>query len=195
MSLFKKHENNKQSEINNQQEINNQREMIEVYDEFGRKMLISRKNWLDSVLPGQLERHWNEPDALYQDIVLAVQDGFVSEVLAASKRLFEIDPIKERCYTILAIVYMKLNYLKEAENLLLEYIRSYGKTGTILTNLAKVYSAKNEDEKSQDILWESISIDPNQDNGFAWWALRARRGARLLRRNYAAPGALQSGGI
>ncbi|MBN1774988.1 MAG: hypothetical protein JW817_00830 [Clostridiales bacterium] len=142
---------------------------IEAYDEFGRKILISRKDWVQSVLLGLLEKDWNDPNALYQDIVQAVIDEFIEEIIAAAEHLKMIDPTAERSHALLAIVYMKTNNLYNAEKILNEYIEKHGKTGTILTNLAKVYAAQGKKESSVDTLWEGLQIDPNQENGLGWW--------------------------
>ena len=97
-----------------------------------------------------------------------VNDGFINEVVEYAEHLKEIDRIKERGYTILAIVYMKLLQYDKSENVLLEYIDKYGKTGTILTNLAKVYYGQGHEDKGLDTLWEGIYLDPNQTNGLMW---------------------------
>lgn len=144
-------------------------EMIEVFDEYGRKLMIKKDVWLKTVLPDQLQKHWNDPNALYMDILLAVQDGIFAEVLDAALQLKKIDPIKERCYTALSIVYMKLEDAENAEKTLDEYIKTCGKTGTILTNLAKVYAMQGREQESHATLWEGLCLEPNQENGLAWW--------------------------
>ncbi|HEX2925863.1 MAG TPA: hypothetical protein VHP38_06345 [Ruminiclostridium sp.] len=146
-----------------------EKDFIEFYDEYGRKMLIPREEWKKSVLPEQLTKHWESADELYFDIFLALNDGFAKEVLDAAKHLKEIDPIKERGYTILAIAYMRNDLLNEAEKTLNEYIKLYGKTGTILINLAKVYYFKKGISKAIQTTWEGLCLDPNQENGIPWW--------------------------
>ena len=56
----------------------------------------------------------------------------------------------------------------KSEKVLLEYIDKYGKTGTILTNLAKVYYGQGYEDKGLNTLWEGIYLDPNQTNGLMW---------------------------
>lgn len=77
--------------------------------------MISKKEWLDKVLPDQLKQHWNNPSMLYNDILFAIQDGIAEYVIEAAKHLNEIDNIKERGYVILSIVYMKVNRYNEAQ--------------------------------------------------------------------------------
>lgn len=152
-------------------------EMIECYDAYGRKMLISKIEWLKKVLPDQVQKHWNEPAELYNDILLAVTDGLSEYVVDAAKHLKEIDDMKERGYVILSIVYMKIDRNSDAQNVLEEYINSFSKTGTVLTNLAKTYEAQGKHQECLDALWEGLQLEPNQENGLAWWlAIRKEEG-------------------
>lgn len=88
----------------------------------------------------------------------------------AAIHLKEIDTIKERGYNTLAILYLKNKEFNKANELLLEYLANNPKTGTILTNLAKSYYGKDEKEKAMEILWEGLTINPNQNNGLPWYA-------------------------
>lgn len=84
--------------------VEQKEEIIECFDAYGRKIMISKKEWLDKVLPDQLKQHWNNPSMLYNDILFAIQDGIAEYVIEAAKHLIEIDNIKERGYVILSIV-------------------------------------------------------------------------------------------
>jgi tetratricopeptide (TPR) repeat protein len=144
-------------------------ELITAYDKLGRELQITRKDWRDSVLMGSIKENWNHPDGLYNLIVQALQDEFVAEVEAAAEQLHKIDINPLRGATILGIVYLDLKKLDAAEKVLLDCIRKHGKEGYVLTNLAKVYSAKGDERKSLSTLWEGLQIDPNQDNGLGWY--------------------------
>ena len=148
--------------------VEQKEEIIECFDAYGRKIMISKKEWLDKVLPDQLKQHWNNPSMLYNDILFAIQDGIAEYVIEAAKHLNEIDNIKERGYVILSIVYMKVNRYNEAQEVLEEYMDNYGKTGTVLTNLAKTYEAQGKHQECLETLWEGLQLDPNQENGLAW---------------------------
>ncbi len=161
---------NKDESLSKNNNDSNQRdEMIECYDAYGRKMLISKMEWLNKVLPDQIQKHWNDPSALYNDILLSIKDGLSESVIDAAQHLKEIDNIKERGYVILSIVYMKNNRNRDAQSVLEEYIKVYSKTGTILTNLAKAYEAQGMHQECMNILWEGLQLEPNQENGLAWW--------------------------
>jgi len=143
--------------------------MIRVFDGYGRELFISRQDWRDKVLLGNLEKEWNNPDGLYGMIVNALNDGFRSDVIKAAEQLHKIDPIRERATCIWGIVLMEENRLEEAETVFQEYLAKHGESGVILTNLAKVYSKRNQQAKAEEILWHGLEIDPNQDNGMFWY--------------------------
>jgi tetratricopeptide (TPR) repeat protein len=186
--IFKKSNKNSNNESQDAKKINSstsdhnresqlKEETIEFYDAYGTKMLISKLEWVRKVLPDQLQKHWNEPSELYNDILLSLNDGLPEYVVDAAQHLKEIDNIKERGYVILSIVYMKIDRNDDAQIVLEEYIRFNGKTGTVLTNLAKAYQAQGKHQKCMDTLWEGLQLDPNQENGLAWWlALKKEQG-------------------
>jgi len=146
-----------------------QPEMITVYDKFGRTLLVPKQEWRQNVLPGQIEEAWNDPAALYQAIVMALNDGFYIEVLAASERLLQIDDDQERSHVVRGIVLMKTGDLDGSKKILTKYIDEHGATGTVLTNLAKVYAERDESERAELTLWDGLKLDPNQENGLSWW--------------------------
>lgn len=145
-------------------------DMIKVHDEYGRELHISKNGWLDSVLIGNLEKNRDNPNELYNLIVSALNDGFEAHIQDASERLYEIDPVKERGACIYAIVLMKNKRLDLAEKILKEAMSSIGESGVLLTNLAKVYAERNDHEMAEQILWNALEVDPNQDNGLGWYA-------------------------
>lgn len=143
--------------------------LIRVFDEFGRE-LITKEHWRKNVLPGTLKKNWDNPEQLYGTIVGSLKDGFFSDVLEAAKHLWHIDPVQARGACIYGIVLTKNDRLDEAEDVLRSYIQKHGEDGYVLTNLAKVYSARNETQKAEETLWHALEVDPNQDNGFGWYA-------------------------
>jgi tetratricopeptide (TPR) repeat protein len=153
--------------------------MITVYDSRGRELSISRQEWAEKVLPGSLRDAWDDADALYGQIVTALQDGLEDRLLEAAKRLSEIDSDAQRSAVVLAIVLMKTGELDEAEEVLRAHITRHGETGVVLTNLAKVYAERNDKRASETLLRRSLALDPNQDNGLDWWgAIHHERGGK-----------------
>lgn len=149
-------------------------DLITVYDANGRPMQISRDEWRLNVLIPHLEKAHNDPDELYRLILSAIDDGFLADVLQASIRLVAIDPLIERSHCLRAILLMRTEQLDAAESILQAAINRIGKTGVLLTNLAKVYSTRDATATADGLLWESIQLDPNQENGLLWWLSIAR---------------------
>jgi len=144
--------------------------MIQFHDERGRKVLISRCDWAEKILPQNFQKTWDDADALYGVIAGALGDGFLDCVLPAIARLIEIDPNPERSASVLSIAQMKGGKLDDAERTLRDFIRKHGETGAILANLAKVLSARG-DASYEGLLRKALTLDPNQANGLDWYAL------------------------
>ena len=145
--------------------------MIRVFDEYGRELFITKQQWRDNVLLGNLETSRNDPDQLYTMIVSAIQDGFAADVIPFAEHLQTIDPIASRAAVVLGIVYMETGRLDDAQKVLEEYITQHGEDGIVLTNLAKVYSRRGDQAKAESILWHALELDPNQENGLGWYAV------------------------
>lgn len=144
--------------------------LITVYDAYGRELKITRSEWHDNVFLPNLQQKWNDAGALYNLIISGLNDGFAADLLPATERLLEVDDIPERSYTIRGIVLMKNGLLDAAEDALREGITKAGKTGALLTNLAKVYAERGNQASADEILWQAVQADPNLDNGLLWWA-------------------------
>lgn len=144
--------------------------LITVYDSYGREMKITRSEWRDKVFLPNLQQKWNDPGGLYSLIVSGVNDGFAADLLSATTRLVDIDDNPERSHTIQGIVLMKNGQLDAAETTLRAGITKAGETGTLLTNLAKVFAERGDQIRADETLWQAIQADPNQDNGLLWWA-------------------------
>jgi tetratricopeptide (TPR) repeat protein len=145
-------------------------EPIKVYDKEGKEYLIPRDSYRKDVLPEIFEKAWNDEDALYSAIVTTLRDEFYSDALASAIRFQEISKSPESSAVLLGITYNKLGRLKEARETLEKYLKNYGDSGVVLTNLAKVIADEGGTEKSLEVLWKSLTVDPNQDNALDWWS-------------------------
>lgn len=169
-------------------------ELIKAYDAYGREVKITRNEWRDKIFLPNLKQKWNEANDLYNLIVSGLNDGFAADLQPAAERLLEIDAISERSHTILGIVLMKNGQLDAAEATLRAGIAKAGETGTLLTNLAKVFSERGDQARADQTLWKAVQADPNQDNGLLWWAaIQRERGGeagylQALRAAAALPG-------
>ncbi|MFK0379179.1 tetratricopeptide repeat protein [Pandoraea sp. NPDC090278] len=145
-------------------------ELVTAYDAYGREMKIPRSEWHDKVFLPNLQQKWNDPAELYGQIVSGLNDGFAADLTAAAARLVEIDGNPERSHVIQGIVRMKNGQLDAAEATLRTGMEKAGETGTLLTNLAKVFVERGDETRANETLWRAIQADPNQDNGLLWWA-------------------------
>lgn len=147
---------------------------ITAYDAFGRQIEVPRSEWEAKILPGNLAEAHDDPDKLYNAMVMALQDGFIEQLAAPSARLLEIDPNRERAHTVRGIVLLKSGDLDGAEEVLSKYLNASGPSGIVLTNLAKVHDAQGRRALAEETLWRAIELDPNQDNGLLWWCTLQR---------------------
>ena len=144
-------------------------EPIKAFDKLGREVSIPRSEWLDSVLLSNIKDAWDEPDELASLLQNGFTDGFFAEVKDAADRLHEIDSIPARGTTLLSIVYLQTDRTEKAEQLLQAYLDEHGPDGSVLTNLAKAQDDLGRKEESLATLRRGLEVDPNQDNGLAWY--------------------------
>jgi len=145
-------------------------EMITVYDAYGRELNITRNEWHDKMFLPSLKQQRNNPDELYRLIFSGLDDGFAADLQRAAQRLVEVDKIPERSHTMLGIVLLKNGQFDAAEATLRAGMEKVGETGTLLTNLAKVYAERGDEALADETLWRAVQADPNQENGLMWWA-------------------------
>ncbi|MFM9427639.1 Tfp pilus assembly protein PilF [Variovorax sp. GrIS 2.14] len=150
------------------------RELISAYDAYGREVKIAPKEWRDKIFLPNLQQKWNDANELYGLILSGLNDGFATDLRPAAERLVEIDSIPERSHSVLGIVLMKNGQLDAAEATLRAGIAKAGATGTLLTNLAKVFAERGEQAQADKTLWQAVQADPNQRNGLGWWAVIQR---------------------
>lgn len=167
---------------------------IRAFDKFGREITITRKDWFESVLKGNIENAWNDPEELAALVHSAFSDGFIAAMEAPAQRLREIDTIPDRGYSFLGVYYLQTDQPAKAQTVLEEYLDRFGESGVILTNLAKAHSAQGREEESLETLWHALELDPNQDNGMSWYEVIFREkegkeaGNAALRRVAEIPG-------
>jgi tetratricopeptide (TPR) repeat protein len=144
-------------------------QLIQMYDEYGREVSITKKDWREKVLPNNLKKVRNDPERLYSMLVSAIGDGLASEIVPYAEHLQRTDPIPSRGTTILGIVYMEAGRLDDAQRLYDDFLAGHGEDGVVLTNLAKVYSLRGDNQRAETILWHALEVDPNQEKGLGWY--------------------------
>lgn len=152
-------------------------DLIKVYDAYGREVYLTKQQWRDNVLLGNLERAREDPERLYSMLVGALRDGFAADIVPFAEHLQRTDPIPARGSVILGIVYLKIGRLDDSQRVLEDHIVRHGEDGYVLTNLAKVYAGRGDDVRAESVLWHALELDPNQDNGLGWYiSIQRERG-------------------
>lgn len=154
--------------------------MIKVFDQFGRELYITKQEWLKSVLLPNIEKAWNDPEQLAGFIINGLEDGFTAELLKATERLSTTDRNAERGAVLHAIILLKSGRLDDSERVLQAHISRHGESGSVLTNLAKVYAEQKDDQRMMSTLWHGLELDPNQENAVGWYEVihREKNGER-----------------
>lgn len=151
---------------------------IKAWDSYGRLMEVPREEWR-KILPDNFKKAWDKPDELANLIVTCLRDGFASETLDGARHLQRIDPQPKRGAELLGVTLLQLKQFDEAEKVFKDALQQHGEDGSILTNLAKAYSGRGEQERAERALWRAMEVDPNQNNGLLWYAaIHRERGGK-----------------
>jgi tetratricopeptide (TPR) repeat protein len=145
---------------------------IKVADKFGQQFLIPREQWQTEILKPNLEKSWNDPDALYNLIVQALNDKFPESVLDAAIHLSKIDTDRQRGLTIVAVAYLELGRNREAQVAAEKGLAEFPQSAYLMTNLAKAFFAQGKASETDTWLKRGLEIDPNQDLAFNWFVAR-----------------------
>ncbi len=141
--------------------------LVRVFDGYGRELFVPRAEWRERVLVHRLQEARDDPEALGQVIRLALDDGFLDEVIEPAEHLAAIDPIPERAAILLAGVYFGKKRFDEAERVLRRSVERSGETGTLLANLAEIEAERGDGARALATAWRALELDPNLDNAFA----------------------------
>jgi len=151
--------------------------VIKLFDKTGGMVLVSKEDYRTRSLPASLSANRSDPEQLSAIIIASLQDGFFPDILEAAEHLQQIDPVRSRGTCVYGIALMKNGRLEEAERVFLSHMKQYGEDGAVLTNLAKIYSERNDTEKSSATLWHALEVDPNTENALTWYAALAHERA------------------
>jgi tetratricopeptide (TPR) repeat protein len=145
---------------------------IKVADKFGQQFLIPRKQWQTEILQPNLEKSWNNPDALYNLVVQALSDKFPESVLDAAIHLSKTDTDRQRGLTIAVVTYLELGRNHEAQVAAEKGLAEFPQSAYLMTNLAKAFFAQGKASETDTWLKRGLEIDPNQDLAFNWFVAR-----------------------
>jgi tetratricopeptide (TPR) repeat protein len=142
--------------------------VIRVYDQFGRKVEIGRAAWRTDVLLPNLKAQRNNPDALYDLILSALNDDFAEDVLESARFLAEHDPKPQRGAVVLGAVLLQLKDHEGARAFLESAIARHGENSYLLANLARAHAADGDDARAQALIWHSLQLEPNDETSLNW---------------------------
>jgi tetratricopeptide (TPR) repeat protein len=159
---------------------------IRVYDPFGRPMQIGRDAWRKEVLLPSLQARRDDPDALYDLIGSALQDGLGTDVLEPARHLASIDPRPERGAMLLGAVLLQLGRAAEAREVLQEAVRRHGRHPYLLSNLSRALAALGDDAGALELVRESLELAPNEEPALRWYvSLLTPQGEQVVRAAHA----------
>lgn len=144
--------------------------LIRVFDAYGRELFLTKEEWREKVLLGNLEEAKRDPDKLANLIIGALQDGFGQDVLPFAEHLHATDSTPARGATLLGVTYLDVGRPADAERVLRDYMERHGEDPYVLTNLAKAQDARGDHPLAEATLWRALQLDPNQENGLGWYA-------------------------
>jgi tetratricopeptide (TPR) repeat protein len=153
--------------------------LIRVYDNFGRKVEIGRESWRKDVLLPSLQSNRNNPEALYDLIVAALNDDFAADVLESARFLADGNAQPQRGALVLGIALLQLQDFAGAREVLERAIARHGENANLLANLARAYAAAGDDERARALIWQALHLDPNDESSLNWMIANANaRGGR-----------------
>ncbi|HTU68144.1 MAG TPA: tetratricopeptide repeat protein [Steroidobacteraceae bacterium] len=141
--------------------------MMRVYDQFGRAVSIGRETWRKDVLQPNLAAARDKPDALYDLIVSALNDGFAEDVLDAARALAANDPHPPRGATVLGIALLQLRDLPGARDVLQAALAKFPDDPYLLTHLARAFES-TDPARADELIWRALALAPNEEFSLNW---------------------------
>lgn len=141
--------------------------LMRVYDQFGRAVSIGRESWRKDVLLPNLAANRGKPDALYDLVVTALNDGFAEDVLESARFLAANDSRPPRGAVVLGVVLLQLRDFAGAREVLERALARFGGNAWILANLARAYES-SDPERALELMWRALALDPNEESSLGW---------------------------
>lgn len=135
------------------------------YDEFDRKIEVSKKEWLEEVLYPNIKASWEDVDLLCDVVLDAFSKKVYEETKDACLRIYSIDTNDERKANILGVYYIKTKNYDEAISLYERYLTNARPTETIYLNYAKALEIKNQIDEVEKNYLKALKINPNSEVG------------------------------
>ena len=135
------------------------------YDEFDRKIEVSKKEWLEEVLYPNIKASWEDVDLLCDVVLDAFSKKVYEETKDACLRIYSIDTNDERKANILGVYYIKTKNYDEAISLYERYLANARPTETIYLNYAKALEIKNQIDEAEKNYLKALKINTNSEVG------------------------------
>ena len=150
---------------------------IAMFDPDGKEVKISRKEWLEEVLPEGLKSAWDDREALYAVCVAALNQNAGAALFDAINHLKEIEPDPERPAVLEGVALLQSGQRDKAEQLFGDFIDKNGPTASILTNLARIQYDRGEKARAEATLNEALALNANLESALGWYlSLQLQRG-------------------
>jgi len=150
-------------------------EFVEATDAFGRRVRLSRDEYLKNVLPKLLEVHGNDPERLVALILQGVRDGLAPALIPAANRLTVVDKDPDRALSVLALVFRDAGELDDAEATLKELLQKRPQSPNARVGLAVLAEQRGDAAKAESLAWEALQLDTNHaDAVHCWLQMRHR---------------------
>lgn len=148
---------------------------VEASDAFGRRVRLSREEYVKNVLPELLKAHGNDPERLTAVILQGVRDGIATEMIPAANRLTVIDKDLDRALSVLGVVLRDAGELDAAEATMNELRQKRPRSPNARVGLAMLADQRGDAAKAEALLWEALELEPNHaDAVHAYLQLRHR---------------------
>lgn len=152
-------------------------ELLTMFDAEGKEVKVSRRQWVEQILPENIRDAWDDPEALYALLVAAVNEKMGPSIYDSIKRLAQIDPDPHRPAVLEGVALMQEGKSAEAEQIFRAFIDQHGPTASMMTNLAKIASERGEHAQSEEMLQQALALDANLEGCLAWHVnLQRQRG-------------------
>ena len=142
--------------------------LIRVYDQFGRTVEVGREAWRKDVLIPNLAANRDNPDALFDLIIGALNDDFAEDALESARHLADREPQAARSAALLGAVLLQVKDFAGAREVLERALARHPADAYLLANLARAYAALGDEEKAQRLIWLAMGVDPNEESSLNW---------------------------
>ena len=135
--------------------------LMPMIDEQGNQTMVTRPEWRERVLLPHLEKVKDQPDALAEAVLHALQAGFLTDVVEPAERLAQIDTNPERGAVILSVVYRELQRWDSAETVLRQQLEKHGESVNVVFNIGLTQAGRGEHEAAEEAFWRVLELEVN----------------------------------